>query len=102
MIWMIGNRRYMVMRQPRWRNAMARTAYRHSDPVVENKRSPERKQRRQEHLRRIHPMTREQQLALIEEARAARRAAQQVAEAAEAQVLTLPPDQEWAYGNGWG
>ena len=73
---------------------MARTAYRHSDPVVENKLSRQRKRRRQEHLRRIHPMTREQQLALIEEARAARRAAQQVAEAAEAQVLTLPPDQE--------
>jgi hypothetical protein len=25
-----------------------------------------------------------------------------VAEAAEAQMLTLPPDQEWAHGNGWG
>jgi hypothetical protein len=35
-------------------------------------------------------MTREQQLALMEEARAARRAAQQVAEAADAQMLTLP------------
>ncbi len=81
---------------------MAQTAYSHSDPVVGNKRSPQRKRRRQEHLRRIHHMTREQQLALIEEARAARRAAQQVAEAADAQVLTLPPDQEWASGNGWG
>ncbi|WP_162815918.1 hypothetical protein [Microvirga aerophila] len=47
-------------------------------------------------------MTREQQLALIEEARAARRAAQQAAEAAKSQVLTLPLDQGWAYGNGWG
>ena len=81
---------------------MARTAHSHSDLVVENNRFPQRNRRRREHLRRIHPMTREQQLALIEEARAARRAAQQVAEVAEAQVLTLPPDQEWAYGNGWG
>jgi hypothetical protein len=47
-------------------------------------------------------MSREQQLALIEEARAARRAMQQVAEAADAKVLTMEPDQEWAYGNGWG
>ena len=81
---------------------MARTAYRDSDTVVENSVPSQRNRRRREHLRRIHPMTREQQLALIEEARAARRAAQQVAEAAEAQMLTLPPDQEWAYGNGWG
>jgi hypothetical protein len=73
-----------------------------SYPAAENYRFPQRNRRRREHLRRIHPMTREQQLALIEEARAARRAAQQVAEAAESQVLILPPDQEWAYGNGWG
>jgi hypothetical protein len=46
-------------------------------------------------------MSREQQLALIEEARAARRAMQQVAEAADARVLTIEPDREWAYGNGW-
>jgi hypothetical protein len=45
-------------------------------------------------------MTCEQQLTLIEEARAARRTAQQAAEAADAQMLTVPPDQEWAYGNG--
>jgi DNA-binding MarR family transcriptional regulator len=47
-------------------------------------------------------MTREQQLTLIEEARAARRTAQQIAEAADAQMLTVLPDQERAYGNGWG
>jgi hypothetical protein len=46
-------------------------------------------------------MSREQQLALIEEARAARRAMQQVAEAADARVLTIELDREWAYGNGW-
>jgi hypothetical protein len=26
---------------------------------------------------------------------------QQVAEAADARVLTMEPDREWAYGNGW-
>ena len=83
---------------------MVRPAHNHRCPAHENAPSTRRtrNQRRREHLRRIQPMTREQQLALIEEARAARRAAQQVAEAADAQVLTLPPDQEWAYGNGWG
>ena len=81
---------------------MARTAHSHSYPVAENNRLPQRNRRRREHLRRIEPMTREQQIALIDEARAARRAAQQAAEAAESQVLTLPPDQQWAYGNGWG
>jgi len=34
--------------------------------------------------------------------RAPRRTAQQAAEAADALMLTAPPDQEWAYGNGWG
>jgi hypothetical protein len=77
---------------------MARTAYRHSDPVVENKLSRQRKRRRQEHLRRIHPMTREQQLALIEEARAARHAAQQVPEPVEAQIRTVGRSREQACG----
>ncbi|WP_210346450.1 hypothetical protein, partial [Microvirga aerilata] len=35
------------------------------------------------------------QLALIEEARAARRTMQQVAEAADARVLTIEPDRQW-------
>jgi hypothetical protein len=47
-------------------------------------------------------MTWEQQLTLIEEARAARRAAQQTVEAADAWTPTMERDQEWAYGNGWG
>ncbi|WP_046869682.1 hypothetical protein [Microvirga massiliensis] len=40
---------------------------------------------RRDHLRRIHPMTREQQMALIEEARAARLAAREAQEHKTAQ-----------------
>jgi len=81
---------------------MARRVHSHSYPDVETSVPPQRNWRRREHLGHIRPLTREQQLALVEEARAARRAAQQATAAADAQVLTLPPDQEWAYGNGWG
>lgn len=81
---------------------MARTVHSHSYPVAENNRLPQRSRRRREHLRRIEPMTREQQIALIEEARAARRAVQRTAEAADAWTTTMERDQEWAYGNGWG
>jgi len=41
-------------------------------------------------------------VALIEEARAARRAMQQLAKAADARGLTMEPDREWTYGDGWG
>ncbi|HEX2134660.1 MAG TPA: hypothetical protein VHG30_01970 [Microvirga sp.] len=44
-------------------------------PAAEAPRPKEIAKRRREHLRRIHRMTHEQQLALIEEARAARQAA---------------------------
>lgn len=58
--------------------------------------------RRLGHLRRIHPMTREQQIALVEEARAARRAEQETTEVAETWTLTMARDQEWAYRNDGG
>jgi hypothetical protein len=81
---------------------MPTTAHHPSWSTLQNDRSARLSRRRREHLRHIRPMSREQQLALIEEARAARRAMQQVAEAADARVLTMEPDREWAYGNGWG
>jgi hypothetical protein len=49
-------------------------------------RSARQSRRRLEHLRHIHSLSREQQLALIEEARAARHATQQMAEAGRARV----------------
>jgi hypothetical protein len=81
---------------------MLTTAHHPSWSTPRNTRAARQSRRRRECLRHIHPMSREQQLALIEEARAARRAMQQVAEAADARVLTMEPDREWAYGNGWG
>ena len=88
---------------------MKMTAHRHNYPAHENAAHESasstrraRNGRRRQHLRHTRPMTREQQVALVEEARAARRTAQQAAEAADALMLTAPPDQEWAYGNGWG
>jgi hypothetical protein len=68
---------------------MVRSAHHHRCPAHENAPSARRtrNQRRREHLRRIQPMTREQQLAFIEEARAARRAAQQVDEGDVAAVV---------------
>jgi hypothetical protein len=65
-----------------------------------DKRPTPRNRRRRQHLRHIRPMTCEQQFTLIEEARAARRTAQQAAEAADAQMLTVPPKRGRAYGNG--
>jgi hypothetical protein len=55
-----------------------------------------------EHMRCIQPMTREQQIALIEEARAARRVEQEAAEAADARALMMALDQERTYGKGLG
>ena len=81
---------------------MARSAQVHRDAVPQNKHLTSRNRRRRQPLRHLRPMTREQQLTLIEEARAARRTAQQTAEAADAQMLAVLPDQERAYGNGWG
>jgi hypothetical protein len=81
--------------------AMPTTAHHPRWSTLQNNHSARQSRRRREHLRHIHPMSREQQLALIEEARAARRAMQQVAEAADARVLTIELDREWAYGNGW-
>ncbi len=81
---------------------MTRSTHRHSDPNHKDDRFTRRDRRRRQHLRHIHPMTREQQLTLIEEARAARRAANQTAEAADPWAPTMERDQEWAYGNGWG
>src|SRR3954469_9509289 len=46
----------------------------HSHPSIQH--NGPRARRRREHLRHIHPMTRERQVALVEEARAARRAEQ--------------------------
>jgi hypothetical protein len=81
---------------------MVRTAHGHSDPTKETHGPTQRKRRRQQHSRHIRSMTREQQLALIEEARAARRVTQQATVATEAYAPTMERDQAWAYGNGWG
>ena len=81
---------------------MINAAHNHNPASPRDDRLNPDARRKLNHLRRIHPMTREQQVALIEEARAARRAERQTAEVAETWTLTLGRDQEWAYGNGWG
>jgi len=81
---------------------MTQTAHYQAHPAHRDTCLGQRSQRRQKHLRHIHPMSREQQSALIEEARAARRAAQQTAEAEEARMPTTEPDQERVYGTGRG
>jgi hypothetical protein len=53
---------------PRWSEAMARSARRHSHPSLENSRL--------KRLRHIHPLPPERQVSLIRTAHAARRAAQ--------------------------
>jgi hypothetical protein len=83
-------------------DAVMSTAHRHNYPPHVNARPTQPNRYWREHLRHIHPITREQQLALIEEACAARHAAQQTAEATDARMLAVAQDREWAYGNGWG
>ena len=51
---------------------MAQSAYDYSDPARHEQASTRRNRRRREHLRHIRRMTHKQQMALIEEARAAR------------------------------
>ena len=71
---------------------MARSAQVHRNPAPQNKHLTSRNRRRRVHLRHIHPPTREQQLALIEEARAARRTAG--AEGVEAYIPAMERGQE--------
>jgi hypothetical protein len=73
-----------------------------SQPLPPDKRPTQHARRRLKHMRPIPPMTREQQMALIEEARAARRAEREAAEAADARALMMARDQEPTYRNGWG
>jgi hypothetical protein len=81
---------------------MTQTTHHQSHSVHRDQCLVQRSQRRQKHLRHIHPMSREQQSALIEEARAARRVAQQTAEAGETRMLPMEPDQERTYRTGRG
>jgi RNA polymerase sigma-70 factor, ECF subfamily len=74
---------------PRWSEAMARSVRRHSHPSLENS--------RRKRLRHIHPLTPERQVALIQTARAARRAEQPrrscpVEPALRDQMLALLPN----------
>jgi hypothetical protein len=65
---------------------MPTTAHRSSWSTLQSNRFARQSRRRLEHLRHMHSLSREQQLALIEEARAARHATQQMAEAGCASV----------------
>ena len=81
---------------------MTQTAHHQSHPAHRDTCLVQHSQRRRKHLKHIHSMSREQQSALIEEARAARRVAQQTAEAGETRMLPMGPDQERACRTGRG
>jgi RNA polymerase sigma-70 factor (ECF subfamily) len=61
----------------------------HSHPSIQH--NGPRARRRREHLRHIHPMTRQRQVALVEEARAARRAEQGISELQKPKAAAAHP-----------
>jgi hypothetical protein len=70
----------------RWSEALTQSA--HGQPSFRHNGPGSRARRKREHLRYISPMTREGQLALIEESRAARRAEQGISELQEPKAAT--------------
>ena len=78
----------MVRLWHRWSEAMTQSA--HSHPSSQYNGLSSHARRKRAHLRHIHPMTRERQVALIEEARAARRAEQRTRERQEPEGSAEP------------